>query len=230
MAQIEEDLAKKRKLAEAEKKGDPKKPASKDKQDSSKPQKPFGAPQSILLASTGTKVLKQSALTFSQPAIPKASTQSQNSAAASTTAKAKVAKGKEAELEEKQALQTRTAPQTEREQTRKPEMPAPAVPSESIELPEINSEYSDSDDEDRKKTFSPPRWAQSPALREALQSQSTVDPDDIFGAIKPLKMDEIFKSRTSRFRARTSSAIWAGTDELTAAEEKQYAERMGYKK
>jgi hypothetical protein len=41
-------------------------------------------------------------------------------------------------------------------------------------------------------------------------------------------MEEIFKTRTSRFRARTSSANWAGTDELTSAEEKAYAKRMGY--
>ncbi|EEB86758.1 hypothetical protein MPER_16168, partial [Moniliophthora perniciosa FA553] len=36
----------------------------------------------------------------------------------------------------------------------------PVIPSESIELPEINSEYSDSDDEDRPKNFNPPDWAQ----------------------------------------------------------------------
>lgn len=109
-------------------------------------------------------------------------------------------------------------------------MPPPLVPSEAIELPDINSEYSDSEDEDRVRTFDPPNWAQSPELRQALQSQSTVNPDDIFGAIKPLKMEELFKTRTSRFRVRTSSANWAGTDELTAAEEKEYARRMGYMK
>lgn len=103
------------------------------------------------------------------------------------------------------------------------------VPSESIELPDINSEYSDSDDEDRKRTYDPPDWAQSPELKEALKIQSTINPDDIFGAVRPLKMDEIFKTRTSRFRARTSSANWTGTDRLTVAEEKEYAARMGFK-
>ena len=34
-----------------------------------------------------------------------------------------------------------------------------AVPSEDIELPEINSEYSDSEDEGRVRTFNPPEWA-----------------------------------------------------------------------
>ncbi|KAG6813800.1 hypothetical protein H0H92_007212 [Tricholoma furcatifolium] len=102
----------------------------------------------------------------------------------------------------------------------------PPVASESIELPEINSEYSDSDDEDRPKAF--PGWAQSPELRQALQLQSTINPDDIFGAIRPLRMEEMFKTRTSRFRARTSSANWTGTDQLTREEEQNYAKRMGF--
>ncbi|KAF8640492.1 hypothetical protein AX17_000154 [Amanita inopinata Kibby_2008] len=105
----------------------------------------------------------------------------------------------------------------------------PPIPSESIELPDINSEYSDSEDEDRQRTFDPPDWAQSPELRHALQQQSTINPDDIFGAIRPLRMEEIFKTRTSRFRARTSSANWGGADRLTAEEEIEYARRMGFK-
>ena len=103
------------------------------------------------------------------------------------------------------------------------------VPSEDIELPEINSEYSDSEDEDRVRTFNPPEWAQSPELRQALEMQSTMNPDDIFGAVRPLKMEEIFKSRTSRFRARTSSANWTGTDRLTMQEQGEYTRRMGFK-
>jgi len=105
----------------------------------------------------------------------------------------------------------------------------PMVPSESIELPDINSEYSDSEDEDRKRTYDPPHWAQSPELRQALEQQSTINPDNIFGAIRPLKMEEIFKTRTSRFRARTSSANWTGSDRLTVQEELDYARRMGFK-
>ena len=62
----------------------------------------------------------------------------------------------------------------------------PSVPSEDIELPKINSEYSDSEDEDRVRTFNPPEWAQSPELRQALEMQSTMIPDDIFGAVRPL--------------------------------------------
>ncbi|KAF8078634.1 hypothetical protein FPV67DRAFT_1465903 [Lyophyllum atratum] len=78
----------------------------------------------------------------------------------------------------------------------------PPIASESIELPEINSEYSDSEDEDRPKSF--PEWAQSPELREALQLQSTINPDDIF-------------------------ANWTGADRLTLEEEREYAKRMGFK-
>lgn len=105
----------------------------------------------------------------------------------------------------------------------------PTVTSESIELPDINSEYSDSEDEDRKRTFDPPEWAQSPELRQTLQMQSTINPDDIFGSVKPLKMEEMFRTRTSRFRARTSSANWTGADRLTVEEEQNYVERMGFR-
>ncbi|KAH7883574.1 hypothetical protein F5I97DRAFT_1814551 [Phlebopus sp. FC_14] len=106
----------------------------------------------------------------------------------------------------------------------------PEVPSETIELPDINSEYSDSEDEDRVRTFDPPEWAQSPELRQALQIQSTINPDDIFGAIRPLRMEEIFRTRQSRFRARTSSANWSGMDRLTAEEVREYERRMGFQR
>ena len=87
---------------------------------------------------------------------------------------------------------------------------------------------SDSEDEDRPKRDLPD-WAKSPDIAAALQQQSTINPDDIFGRIGPLRMEEIFRTRHSRFRARTSSANWTGTDELTAAEEREYARRMGFK-
>ena len=105
-----------------------------------------------------------------------------------------------------------------------------SIPSttDHIELPDINSEYSDSEDEGRVRTFDPPHWAQSPEIREALQAQSKVNPDDVFGAIKPLRMEEMFKARNSRFRARTSSANWLGSDKLTIAEQLEYNQRMGF--
>lgn len=105
----------------------------------------------------------------------------------------------------------------------------PPVNSESIELPEIDSEYSDSDDEDRKKGFEPPDWAQQANVTNTLQSLSTVNPDSIFGAVQPLAIEDMFKTRTSRFRARTSSANWNGSDGLTKEEEEDYVKRMGFK-
>ena len=104
----------------------------------------------------------------------------------------------------------------------------PPVTSEMIELPEPNSEYSDSEDENRARKFDAPVWTQSPELRAALESQSRVNPDDIFGPVRPLRMEDIFRNRTSRFRARTSSANWSGPDGLRQEEEREYARRMGF--
>ena len=104
----------------------------------------------------------------------------------------------------------------------------PPVTSESIQLPEIDSEYSDSDDEDQKKNFDPPDWAQQANVTNALQSLSRVNPDNIFGAVQPLAIEDMFRTRTSRFRARTSSANWSGPDGLTKEEEDHYARRMGF--
>ncbi|WVQ65352.1 uncharacterized protein L199_003528 [Kwoniella botswanensis] len=107
---------------------------------------------------------------------------------------------------------------------------AAMIQSEDIVLPDIASEYSDSDDEDRTKDFIPPTWAESPQLRAALEAQAHRNPDELFGPIKPLNMEELFKVKTNKFRARTSSANWSKTgDGLTKAEEIEYARRMGFK-
>lgn len=88
---------------------------------------------------------------------------------------------------------------------------------EAIVLPEINTDdEDDSDDDDQKNMF--PSWTDSPALREALFDQETMDPMAVFGAPGPLNMEEVFsksKDRWSKFRARTSSANWSGADRLT---------------
>ncbi|KAF8274081.1 hypothetical protein EI94DRAFT_1714691 [Lactarius quietus] len=89
--------------------------------------------------------------------------------------------------------------------------------------------YSDSEDENRARKFDAPEWTQSPELRAALESQSRVNPDDIFGPVRPLRMEDIFRTRTSRFRARTSSANWSGPDGLKQEEEREYARRMGFR-
>lgn len=64
----------------------------------------------------------------------------------------------------------------------------------------------------------------------ALENMRTVNPDTIFGAMPALHMEEIFPGgrRKSRFRNRTSSANWAGTDGVTREEMEEYARRMGF--
>ncbi|KAK4049089.1 hypothetical protein OIO90_005559 [Microbotryomycetes sp. JL221] len=114
----------------------------------------------------------------------------------------------------------------------RPAPPPPvAVPEPEIELPDIDSEYSDSGDEAHEaKVKALPNWAQSPALAAALYRQQHVDPRDIFGPIQPLSMQEIFRSNHTRFTKRTSSAIWEGTDALTADDLARYNHKMGYVK
>ncbi|WWD18744.1 hypothetical protein CI109_103198 [Kwoniella shandongensis] len=119
--------------------------------------------------------------------------------------------------------QSRVALQTQLEEK------AAMIQSEDIVLPDIASEYSDSDDEDRTRDFERPQWAESPELRHALEAQAHRNPDELFGPIKPLNMEELFKVRTGKFRARTSSANWSKGDGLTKAEEVEYAKRMGFK-
>jgi hypothetical protein len=71
------------------------------------------------------------------------------------------------------------------------------VEDEYIELPDIDSEYSEEDDvsEHERKEAKLPDWAQSPALKEALANQRKVNPDDVFGGtIPPPRMDGKFFS------------------------------------
>ncbi|KAH8194245.1 hypothetical protein TruAng_011591 [Truncatella angustata] len=88
---------------------------------------------------------------------------------------------------------------------------------EQIELPEINTDDEDEySDDEHKEMFA--SWTDSPALRRALMEQETMDPMRVFGAPAPLNMEEVFsksKDRWHKFRARTSSANWSGTDRLT---------------
>lgn len=92
-------------------------------------------------------------------------------------------------------------------------------PGESIQLPEIAT---DSEDEDSDNEFRPPAWVDSPALRELLQQQQLVDPEQIFGPIAPLQMEEVFKNkeRHKKFRDRTSSAVWTN-DRVTEEERRR---------
>ncbi|KAK8159798.1 hypothetical protein IWX90DRAFT_516281 [Phyllosticta citrichinensis] len=113
--------------------------------------------------------------------------------------------------------------------TASPHFPTP-------ELPEIatDSEDSDSDSENGNGAaagFRAPSWVNSPALRDLLTQQQLVDPMEVFGPIAPLQMEEIFKNkeRHKRFRDRTSSANWSGSDRLTEDErrrDREARERM----
>ncbi|KAI1638124.1 hypothetical protein F4809DRAFT_601324 [Biscogniauxia mediterranea] len=89
---------------------------------------------------------------------------------------------------------------------------------EAIELPEINTDDEDSDDDDAGGKDMVAAWADSPNLRQALVEQESKDPFEVFGAPGPLNMEEVFaksKDRFHKFRARTSSANWSGADRLT---------------
>lgn len=86
---------------------------------------------------------------------------------------------------------------------------------ESIELPEIETDDEDSDNDDARGPVA--AWVDSPNLRQALMDQEIVDPSQIFGPPAPLNMEEVFhksKERFHKFRARTSSANW-NFDRLT---------------
>jgi hypothetical protein len=92
---------------------------------------------------------------------------------------------------------------------------------DSIDLPEIPTDSEDEDSEDEAaKNFPIPNWANSPALNQGLLIQETMDPVSVFGLPGEIKLEEVFKNtdRHPRFRARTSSANWSGSDRLTDEE------------
>lgn len=101
-------------------------------------------------------------------------------------------------------------------------------------LPEIASEYSDSEDEETiQKRAAMPLWTQGDMLDAALLAQSTVDADEIFGIPHgPVELEKILPGeRTANRirRARTSSANWSGPDGLAQWEIDRYNKRMGIK-
>lgn len=126
------------------------------------------------------------------------------------------------------------APNPSQQAYKTPGRPGPAVPAtkstaksaprssprfqngDAIELPEIQTDDEDEDSEAEAGTMA--SWADSPDLRRALLRQETMDPAAIFGPPAPLNMEEVFsksKDRWHKFRQRTSSANWSGTDKLT---------------
>ncbi|KAA1471500.1 hypothetical protein DENSPDRAFT_819784 [Dentipellis sp. KUC8613] len=218
----DDDTTKKRKVVvEIEKKPDAssKKPPSKEKKDPAPSRLAKPTPNSKPTAKALSKQPSSSTL------------QAGSSKAAGSTAKGKAANkdGYESDMQPSKQLKADMAARMKAQVQAGKHPESQPIPSEMIELPEPNSEYSDSDDESRPSKFDAPEWAQSPELRAALESQATVNPDEIFGAIRPLRMEDMFRTRHSRFRARTSSANWSGPDGLTGEEEREYARRMGFR-
>ncbi|KAF2465524.1 uncharacterized protein BDR25DRAFT_295086 [Lindgomyces ingoldianus] len=93
---------------------------------------------------------------------------------------------------------------------------------EEIKLPEI---MTDSEDEDSENEFEVPSWVNTPNLQEMLKTQQLMDPEQIFGPIAPLNMEQIFpnKDRHKKFRERTSSAYWSN-DQVTEEEKRKERE------
>ncbi|KAK4130532.1 hypothetical protein BT67DRAFT_445592 [Trichocladium antarcticum] len=90
---------------------------------------------------------------------------------------------------------------------------------ETIELPDIETDEDSDDDDGNDGHMTVADWANSPALKAALLAQEQVDPMQVFGPSAPLNMEEVFsktRDRFPKFRARTSSANWSGTDKLTS--------------
>ncbi|CAG8556925.1 150_t:CDS:2 [Diversispora eburnea] len=94
-----------------------------------------------------------------------------------------------------------------------------------IELPEMDSD-SEMEMEDKNKIC--PDWCRPSDLKAALRRQAFIDPEEIFGKVQPLNIEEIFKDRRNKFRQRSSSSNWADADALTSEEEKEYKLRMGF--
>ncbi len=90
--------------------------------------------------------------------------------------------------------------------------------------------YSSDEDDRRKQKKKNPDWVDSPELRQGAAHQQDIDPEDLFGKIPEVIMDELFpEARKGKFRPRSSSANWGGADRLTKQEEMEYAMKMGYK-
>ncbi|WFD26222.1 hypothetical protein MNAN1_001199 [Malassezia nana] len=109
---------------------------------------------------------------------------------------------------------------------------APPPTADEEELPDVASEYSDSDDEASiRKRSQEPSWTRGRELEALLLQQASVDPDEIFGCqVGPVPLDTMLPPRKGdrrRLRHRTSSANWSGPDGLAQWEIDRYNERMG---
>lgn len=73
-----------------------------------------------------------------------------------------------------------------------------------------------------------PDWVAEQDLHAALEEQSKVDPDDIFGKFSPLEVDQVFRSKViipaRPIRSRVNSCM----SRVTEQEETAYRVAMGY--
>jgi hypothetical protein len=96
---------------------------------------------------------------------------------------------------------------------------------EEVELPEVPTDSED-EEEGSGSSFAIPGWVNSPYMRTALMDQELVDPEEVFGPVGPLHMEEIFRdnARQHRLKHRSSSANWSGQDALTQEDIQSYME------
>ncbi|KAF9433457.1 hypothetical protein BGZ76_009429 [Entomortierella beljakovae] len=97
-------------------------------------------------------------------------------------------------------------------------------------LPDIWSDDEDEHGEPKKPSapYPVPRWAEWEELNKSLHKQSQRNPEEIFGPLPLLDMEEIFPGREP-VKKRTSSA-WGVADHLTTHEISRYNKDMGWTK
>ncbi|KAJ3084177.1 hypothetical protein HDU99_002891 [Rhizoclosmatium hyalinum] len=121
------------------------------------------------------------------------------------------------------------------------------IVDENGELPEIadsdEGENSSDDDEEEEgqiaktpaapkpepKKSAVPAWVETPNLMKTLTQQVAKDPDAIFGSVKPLLLEDVFKGAKSRRFRDSMAGNWVGNGELTKEEEEEYKREMGFK-
>ncbi|KAI9337984.1 hypothetical protein BDR26DRAFT_863386 [Obelidium mucronatum] len=123
------------------------------------------------------------------------------------------------------------------------------IVDENGDLPDIKDsdeedEISDDDDDARRhpnggtaaiqipepKKAVVPAWVETPNLMKTLAQQVVRDPDEIFGSVRPLVLEDVFKGGRVQRKFRDSMAgNWVGNGELTPEEEEEYKQLMGFK-
>lgn len=109
----------------------------------------------------------------------------------------------------------------------------PNLDDDNVSLPSIVSEYSDSEDEETQaRRARAADWTKGDALQRALQAQSEMDADRIFGVptgnvdLETLMPPQDHAAKMRMGRPRSSSANWSGPDALAQWEIDQYNKRM----